>query len=213
MKLRRSVLVVAAMVVVSSSAFAGSFSSVVVFGDSLSDNGNLYSLIGYPPAPYYDGRFSNGPVAAEQLAANLGAPLYDFAVGGATSGVGNYVDGGTQTSPGALGLPGMKAELAEAGPLLASPLVSSSLFLVWGGANDFLTAGSPTVAAANVDAIVAALESDGAQHILVPGLPNLALTPDFYGGRGSGGVYGCVQCGAGGWAACGTRRTMTRPTC
>ncbi len=49
------------------------------------------------------------------------------------------------------------------------------------GANDFLTGGSPTVAAANVDAIVAALESDGAQHILVPGLPNLGLTPDYAG--------------------------------
>ena len=181
MKLRRCVLLVVAMGLVSSSALASSFSSLVVFGDSLSDNGNLYSLIGYPPAPYYDGRFSNGPVAAEQLATNLGAPLYDFAVGGATSGVGNYVDGGTQTAPGMFGLPGMQAELAEAGPLLASPIVPSSLFLVWGGANDFLTEGSPTVAAANVDAIVAALESDGAQHILVPGLPDLGLTPDYYG--------------------------------
>jgi cholinesterase len=181
MKLRRYVLLVLAMVAVSASAFASSFSSLVVFGDSLSDNGNLYSLIGYPPPPYFDGRFSNGPVAAEQLATSLGVPLYDFAVGGATSGVGNYVDGGTQTTPGLLGLPGMQAELAEAGPLLASVLTSNSLFLVWGGANDFLTEGSPTVAAANVDAIVAALESDGAQHILVPGLPDLGLTPDFYG--------------------------------
>jgi len=181
MKLRKCVLLGVAMVLVSSSALASSFSSLVVFGDSLSDNGNLYSLIGYPPAPYYDGRFSNGPVAAEQLATNLGAPLYDFAVGGATSGVGNYVDGGTQTAPGMFGLPGMQAELAEAGPLLASPIVPSSLFLVWGGANDFLTEGSPTVAAANVDAIVAALESDGAQHILLPGLPDLGLTPDYYG--------------------------------
>jgi phospholipase/lecithinase/hemolysin len=185
MQLRKYVLIAAAMVTVpiaiTSSALASSFSSLVVYGDSLSDNGNLYSLIGYPPPPYYQGRFSNGPVAAEQLATGLGVPLYDFAVGGATSGVGNYVDGGTQTSLGAFGLPGMKAELAESAPLLASPLTPSSLFLVWGGANDFLTGGSPTVAAANVDGIVAALESDGAQHILVPGLPNLGLTPDYAG--------------------------------
>ena len=207
MQLRKYVLFAVSMAVVfmalTASAVASSFSALVVFGDSLSDNGNLYSLIGYPPAPYYEGRFSNGPVSSEQLAANLGVPLYDFAVGGATSGVGNYVDGGTQTSPGALGLPGMQAELAEAGPLLASPIVPSSLFEVWGGANDFLTGGSPTVAAANVDAIVAALEADGAQHILVPGLPDLGLTPDFYGVAAGDGVYGCVQCGAGGWAASG----------
>ena len=182
MQLRKYVVFAAWMVLlVSSSAFASSFTSVIVYGDSLSDNGNLYSLIGYPPPPYYDGRFSNGPVAAEQLAANLGLPLYDFAVGGATSGVGNYIDGGTQTALGSFGLPGMQTEVAESAALLSSPLVSSSLFLVWGGANDFLTDGSPTVAAANVDAIVAELEGDGAENILVPGLPDLGLTPDFYG--------------------------------
>jgi cholinesterase len=183
MQLRKYVLFAVSMAIVTmaltASAVASSFSSLVVYGDSLSDNGNLFSLIGYPPPPYFDGRFSNGPVAAEQLATDLGVPLYDFAVGGATSGVGNYVDGGSQTTVGALGLPGMQEELAESAALLSSPLVSSSLFLVWGGANDFLTDGSPTVAAANVDAIVAELESDGAQNILVPGLPNLGLTPDY----------------------------------
>jgi phospholipase/lecithinase/hemolysin len=186
MQLRKFVvLAVSASVVLmamTSIASASSFSSVIVYGDSLSDNGNLYSFIGYPPSPpYYNGRFSNGPVAAEQLAALLGDPLYDFAVGGATSGVGNYVDGGTQTTTGIYGLPGMQVELAESAPLLGSPLVSSSLFLVWGGANDFLVGGSPTVAAQNIDSIVATLEGDGAQHILVPGLPNLGLTPDYLG--------------------------------
>jgi len=186
MQLRKFVvLAVSASVVLmamTSIASASSFSSVIVYGDSLSDNGNLYSFIGYPPSPpYYNGRFSNGPVAAEQLAALLGDPLYDFAVGGATSGVGNFIDGGTQTSSGAGGLPGMQVELAESAPLLGSPLVSSSLFLVWGGANDFLVGGSPTVAAQNIDSIVATLEGDGAQHILVPGLPNLGLTPDYLG--------------------------------
>lgn len=185
MQLRKYVLLTTSTAIVTMAmtlnAFASSFSSVVAYGDSLSDNGNLYSLIGYPPPPYYNGRFSNGPVAAEQLATALGAPLYDFAVGGATSGVGNYIDGGTQTSSGAFGLPGMQGELAASAPLLASPLTSSSLFLVWGGANDFLVGGSPTDAAANIAALVDTLESDGAQHILVPGLPDLALTPDFAG--------------------------------
>ena len=186
MKLRNAVTFAGffAMIVVAipSIAFADTFSSVIVYGDSLSDNGNLYAAIHYPPSPpYYMGRFSNGPVAVEQLAATLGVPLYDFAFGGATSGIGNYVDGGTQTSFGAYGLPGMQVELAISAPLLASPLVPSSLFVVWGGTNDFLTGGSPLVAAANIDGIVATLEADGATHILVPGAPDLGLTPDFYG--------------------------------
>ena len=168
----------------STSAAASPYSSVIVYGDSLSDNGNLYAAYGYPPAPYYMGRFSNGPVAVEQLAANLGAPLYDFAVGGATSGVGNYIDNGTQTTSGFAGLPGMQAELASsasAALLSSTALVSTSLFVVWGGANDFLSAGSPITAASDIDAIVTTLEGDGATHILVPGIPNLGLTPEFYG--------------------------------
>jgi phospholipase/lecithinase/hemolysin len=160
-------------------ANAESFSSIVVYGDSLSDNGNLYSAIGYPPAPYYNGHFSNGPVAVEQLAGMLGSPLVDFAWGGATTGVGNYLDGGTQTSAGSLGAPGMLAELA--GYSLASVNVPNSLFIVWGGANDFLTGGTTAQAVGDIDLIVSTLQAEGATHILVPNMPDLGLTPDYLG--------------------------------
>lgn len=175
------VSVAAMLMTITSVATAGSFSAVVVYGDSLSDNGNLYAVAGYPPSPPYDQRFSNGPVAVEQLAASFGVPLYDFAYGGATTGIGNYVDGGTQTTAGTHGLPGMQVELAASAPLLVSPLTSSALFVVWGGANDFFAGGSPTVAVANIDSIIATLQSDGVQHILVPGLPDIGLSPEFYG--------------------------------
>ena len=160
-------------------ANATSYSAVFAYGDSLSDNGNLFAVSGIPPAPYFNGRFSNGPVAVEQLAATLGAPLFDFAWGGATTGIGNIGDGGTQTSAGAFNLPGMLAELA----LYPVPpaLVPSSLFVVWGGADDFESLGSPTLAAQNILTIVGALQAEGATHILVPGLPDLALTPEFSG--------------------------------
>jgi len=75
----------------------------------------------------------------------------------------------------------MQLELAASAPLLSSPLTSTGLFVVWGGANDYLTGGPATVAAADIDSIVSALESDGVQHILVPGMPDLGLTPDYYG--------------------------------
>jgi phospholipase/lecithinase/hemolysin len=60
-----------------------SIQNLVVFGDSLSDNGNLFNLIGSPPPPYWEGRSSNGPTYAEQLAALLGANLDDLAFAGA----------------------------------------------------------------------------------------------------------------------------------
>jgi phospholipase/lecithinase/hemolysin len=157
------------------------YSGLVVYGDSLSDNGNLFAATGQPASPYFQGRFSNGPVAAEQLAAMLGVPLYDFAFGGATTGVGNFADNGTQTTPGFAHLPGMQGELALSAPILTPPLTSSALFMVWGGANDFLVSGSITTAVANIDSIIATLQADGAQHILVPGLPDLGITPDFFG--------------------------------
>ncbi len=58
-------------------------SRLVVFGDSLSDNGNLFKLTGSPQPPYWNGHFSNGPTYAEQLAQWLGVPLDDRAFGGA----------------------------------------------------------------------------------------------------------------------------------
>ena len=180
----RKLLLLVAFILLVKTSFADSsqYSALVVYGDSLSDNGNLYSVAAYPPSPpYYMGRFSNGPVAAEQLASFLGVPLYDFAFGGATTGVGNYVDGGTQTTPGSAGLPGMQGELALSAPILKPPLTSTALFLVWGGANDFLVSGSISTAVANIDSIIATLLGDGAQHILVPGMPDLGITPDFYG--------------------------------
>lgn|SRR5215469_1925225 len=171
------------LITMTSLASASSFPAIIVYGDSLSDNGNLYALAAYPPSPPYDQRFSNGPVAVEQMAAAFGAPLFDFAYGGATSGIGNFVDGGTQTAPGMFGLPGMQVELAASAPfLMMNPgLTSSALFVVWGGANDFLVGGSTATGVADIDSIVATLQSYGAQHILVPNMPDLGLTPDFYG--------------------------------
>jgi phospholipase/lecithinase/hemolysin len=176
-----SAVALAAVFALTSSSLAATYSSVFVYGDSLSDNGNLYAATGgtIPPPPYYNGRFSNGPVAVEQLAGLLGSPLHDFAWGGATTGIGNQSDGGNVGSLGFAHLPGMLSQLA-AYPV-PSALVPSSLFVVWGGATDFELGGSAIRAAADIDAIVNALKAEGANHILVPGLPDLGLTPEFYG--------------------------------
>ena len=184
--LKRAVILAFVISSVSTLALAESISSVVVYGDSLSDNGNLFAATGQPAAPYFQGRRSDGPVAVEQLAAALGVPLIDFAWIGATSGIGNYSDGGTPTSPGLISLPGMQTELAATQALL-NPYLTSGLFIVWGGANDFL-APSPldqtpidvvNRAVSNDLGIVAALGLLGAHNILVPGLPDLGLTPYF----------------------------------
>ncbi len=49
-----------------------SYRNVYIFGDSLSDTGNLGAVIGGIPAPYYNNRISNGPVAVDLLTAKMG---------------------------------------------------------------------------------------------------------------------------------------------
>jgi phospholipase/lecithinase/hemolysin len=176
----------------SSVAYAAPFSHVVSYGDSLSDTGNLFGVAGQPgPPAYASGRASNGPLAVELLSSNFGVPLVNNAWAGATTGVGNHLDRndmlglrGTPTNFGPLGLPGMRTSF-EASAASVSPLAPSALFIVWGGPNDFLSPSPLDTnpidvanrAVTNIVGIVQALQVLGAQHILVPGLPDLGLTP------------------------------------
>jgi len=166
--------IAAALLAMTSFASAGAYSFVVSYGDSLSDNGNLFAHTGYPPYPYWEGRFSNGPVTVEQLTTDLGlrsqTQLLDFAYGGATTG----------TLPTGIGM----FEQVN-GSLLSTSfksLLPSSLVVVWGGPNDFFD-GTATAqgAADNILQYVGQLEGAGAKRILVPGMPDLSLTPGHYG--------------------------------
>ena len=171
---------------------AAPFSHVVAYGDSLSDAGNLFAVAGQPgPPAYFPGRASNGPLAVELLSANFGVPLVNHAWSGATTGVGNHLDrlndqspGGTPTNFGPFGLPGMTTSFA-ASSASVTPIAPSALFVVWGGPDDFLSPSpldtTPVEVAdravANIVGIVQGLQVLGAQHILVPGMPDLGLTP------------------------------------
>lgn len=48
------------------------FSKLVIFGDSLSDTGNLASVKGNFPFPFFNNRVSNGPIMVDILAEQLG---------------------------------------------------------------------------------------------------------------------------------------------
>ena len=181
----------AAVVLVAQTGAAGaaaqagpSFSQVVVVGDSFSDNGNLYALTGGPLPPYWQGRISNGPVWAEYLAQKLGVPLIDFAWAGATTGVGNGVDGGTVDEPGAFGLPGMTTAFQNA--FGAGPIDPNGLYILWGGGIDLRAATNPAEASVvigkavtNLVTMAVTLQSLGATRILVLNLQDFAKAPAF----------------------------------
>ncbi|MFE9084761.1 autotransporter domain-containing protein [Brevundimonas sp. NPDC003935] len=189
--LRGAALAALTLAAVSTASAAGaqSYNRLVVFGDSLSDNGNLYLATGgSTPAspPYYQGRFSSGPVFTERLgfnAANFMGPV---------SGSINYAFGGARTDSQAAPM-GMRVQLAQyqsrGGVFGAGDLVS-----ILGGANNIFQ-GLPAAgassnpqgsiapvalgAAADMNFIVGSVAQAGAGTILVTNLPKLSLTPQF----------------------------------
>lgn len=165
-----------------------------VFGDSLSDTGNLYAASGGavpPPTRYFEGRFSNGPVWVETLAKALDAgPVkpalagfdlaagdsVSFAFGGAGTGLSNVTPDGFFTVPGVLGqVERYRAALAAQGATGSA----EALYVVWAGANDFLFQGNrnPTVAVGNLAQAIRSLYALGARRFLVPNLPDLDDIP------------------------------------
>ncbi len=190
-------LTVAAVGGVASAASAQTYNRLVVFGDSLSDNGNLYAATGntQPTSPpYFQGRFSNGPVFTELLGFTAGRS----ALGAPVTGSINYAYGGARTDSSAFP-PGMRNQLlaytGAGGTFGANDLVS-----ILGGANNIFQAvpaasvsPNPTgaiqpvalAAAADNNFIVNSVAGAGAGTILVSNLPNLALTPQFNQGAGA----------------------------
>ena len=81
---------VAIMALSAAPAKAQRVNRIVAFGDSYADDGNLFELLGIPrPAPYPNGRFSNGTNFVDTMALQLGVPIQNFAIGGAFTGNGN----------------------------------------------------------------------------------------------------------------------------
>ena len=86
------------------------FDEIIVFGDSLSDTGNVFISSGGPPSPpYFDGRFSNGPVTVERVADRLGLPAPSPSLIGGT----NFARGGAETGPGfgSIGTPNLGTQI------------------------------------------------------------------------------------------------------
>jgi outer membrane lipase/esterase len=152
----------------------GHIKDIYVFGDSLSDNGNIYAASGgaLPPSPpYYQGRFSNGPVWVEYLGDMLPrAELNNFAFGGAFS------DDRNVNHPS---LPGVLTEVALFLATQPSPK-RRDLCIVWSGANNYIfepVISDPTTIVGDASIAIQMLAEGGCQIFLIPNLPNIGETP------------------------------------
>ncbi len=170
-------------------SFAGAgtpFKKVVFFGDSLTDNGNLYSKDGHfmpKSPPYYKGRFSNGPTWAEFTAAYYKVKAQvagdNYAYGGETAVQENPFD---HFSPYTL-----EDSYWTYRTLTVFRDKSTTLFVIWIGSNDYLN-GSAAKGQNPNDADVATLTSqvvneikDTVQKLIGAGGQDFILVnlPDF----------------------------------
>lgn len=167
-------------------AAADEFDRIYIFGDSLSDTGNLASLIGPLPPPYYRNRISNGPVAVDTLTAGVGltadASLHligpavgpNYAVAGARARGDEAIDLATQVT----------LFLANHG--LQAP--RDALYVIMIGGNDVRDARDARTdpearriirrAVRRIGVALATLAGAGARRFLVVNVPDIGVIPE-----------------------------------
>jgi phospholipase/lecithinase/hemolysin len=187
------------------------YTSIVVFGDSLSDTGNVANLtqakygfrVPGPAADYTDGRFTDGAdtlppaenyfgVWIEQLAASMPArPVIkdsldggtDYAYGYATTGKGTGLFTFGPSDVYSVNVNNIGQQISDY--LATHPKITSkTLFVVWGGANDLLSATSQDDiidAGINQSLNIQRLIDAGATQFIVPNLPPLGSIPRLNG--------------------------------
>jgi phospholipase/lecithinase/hemolysin len=175
---------------------AGSpYSALYAFGDSLSDVGNDFILSnGTEPAPpYYQGRYSNGPVWLDYLATQLNTGAMnpsvaggkDYAFGGATTGYGPTLSSQSL-------VPTFQQQVALFNAATHGVAPSTALYAVWIGGEDLLNVlqnvlqsgatvasalGMMRGAAATEANVIATLIGQGARYILVGLVPDAGKSP------------------------------------
>lgn len=159
---------------------------VIFFGDSLSDNGNIYRLLLHflpKSPPYFQGRFSNGPTWAELVGQHFYKNYYSdyqvYAYGGATA----------LLHPPSSHLVSLTTLRLEVYHYLLDSLFKNKkegLFAIWIGGNDYLFNYSPNVDEENSKVVkeignsLSLLIDRGAEHFIVINLPDLSKLPNTY---------------------------------
>ncbi|HET6907316.1 MAG TPA: autotransporter domain-containing protein [Rhodanobacteraceae bacterium] len=185
---RIRILAGALALAISGSAAAAQFDNVVVFGDSLSDNGNLSIAEQLPFAP---SRFTTNPglVAMENVADYYGITLSPSILGGTDFAVGGA---GVINNSAAGPIPTLQQQVAQYLGATGGKADPNALYSMWGGANDVFynvalyQAGAITQAQlqTNLQAaaqtelgLIAELGKAGAQRVIVFNLPDIGQTP------------------------------------
>lgn len=168
------------------------FNHLVVFGDSLSDNGNSLFLAGEPALPYgqtfdgtnrtFPGRWTDGqnwvdyfPLVA--LVTNHFGPITPF-YKNQTNGTNIAVAGSTSADLLQSDVPHSRGQIFDYIYARGGRISGDDLYCIWIGANDFEAQYTPQKTAANIRSAITALARGGAKQILLVDIPDISLTPD-----------------------------------
>lgn len=173
------------LVLTSLACAAPRYDAVYVFGDSYCDVGNIYIATSHAiplSPPYYQGRFSNGPIWVEHVAGAMGLPLQPSLAGGTDYAVGGAeVTTAVSTPQGTIpSVPEQVEEYLKASGGHADP---HALYILEGGGNDILnaTGGSPGELGLRIAAGLAGsellLRQAGAKNFFIPNLLNVGRLP------------------------------------
>ncbi|CAF1021106.1 unnamed protein product [Adineta steineri] len=154
------------------------FTTVVSFGDSNTDTGNVYKLTNYSwplVPPYFRGRLLNGPTWVERLGISK---LIDYAHMGST------IDDKVVQGWGIINLqpvPGVRQqiEIHLNNTRRNTINVHQTMYIIWAGLNDyyFNQTINPSTIATSLLNVIKDLVTMGAMHILVFNQPPLQSYP------------------------------------
>lgn len=161
-------------------AYAQPVSKLIIFGDSLSDNGNSYEYSHHqkPPKPlYYEGRYSDGLIWIDYVLKqlfedNLHPPILNYAFGGA---------GVLYSKPQSFTL----SQEIDSYLLTHHGTDLDSWFVIWIGSNDYFLHPDMTLTMSKkivteMSRNLSRLAQHDAHHIIVVAMPNLGLSPFAY---------------------------------
>ena len=155
------------------------FDTIVSFGDSNTDTGNVYNLTGnrWPSVPpYYKGRFSNGPLWIEKL----GVPeLMNYAYGDATIVDDNLL--GDFTRANRTRVPAVRQQIVKylSENDITNANLSRTLHVIWAGNTEYLSnvnVSTELMVTNSCDAMEDLLLV-GIDHLLIINLPPLNAFP------------------------------------
>ncbi len=163
------------------------YDAIYVFGDSYCDVGNIYTATNgaTPAAPYYNGRFSNGPIWIDHVAGAWGLPLKASLLGGTDYAFGGAYVTIPENVPDSIP-PSVPQQVALYLSSVHNHADPNALYVIEGGGNDILAASAAnnvsveTLAfqiALGISESELALRRAGARHFLIPDLLDVGQLP------------------------------------